>query len=146
MMIWLRRLVALLLATVAALVFASLAHSHFVQRELLALGTEISWGARFGAMARDLLGLAPAFGGIIFLSLLIGFSIAALIRRRWKVPATIAYPLAGFAALATALFAMKLQFTFSPIAGARTLAGFAAISFGGAIGGLVFAWFPRTTR
>ena len=146
MTIWIRRLGALLLATLAALVVASLAHSHFVQRELLALGTEIPWGARLGAMMRDLFGLAPAFGGIIFLALLLGFSIAGLLRRRWNIPATVAYPLAGWAALAVALFAMKLQFTFSPIAGARTLAGFAAISFGGAIGGLVFAWFPRTAK
>lgn len=146
MTIWLRRLGALLLATLVSLIFASLAHSHFVQRELLALGTEMSWGARLGAMLRDMIGLAPAFGGIIFVSLLIGFCIAGLLRRRWNVPATIAYPLAGWAALATALFAMQLQFTFSPIAGARTWAGFAAISFAGAIGGLVFAWFPRAGK
>jgi len=143
---WLKSLAALLAATLATLVSASLAHSHFVQRELLALGIEIPWGARIGAMLRDMLGLAPAFGGIIFVSLLLGFSIATLVVRRWKVPATIAYALAGWAALAVALLAMRLQFTFSPIAGARTLGGFVAISFAGAIGGLVFAWFPRKTR
>ncbi len=140
---WLRRFGALLAATLATLVLASLAHSHFVQRELLALGVEIPWSARIGAMLRDLFGLAPAFGGVILISLLLGFLVAGLLRRRWTVPATLAYPLAGWAALALALFAMQLQFTFSPIAGARTFAGFLAISFAGAIGGLVFAWFPR---
>jgi len=146
MTLWLRRLGALLAATLATLVSASLAHSHFVQRELLALGIEIPWTARIGAVLRDLFGLAPAFGGIIFLALLIGFSIAGLLRRRWSVPATIAYPLAGWAALATALFVMKLIFTFSPLAGARTPFGFLAMSFAGAIGGLVFAWFPQPKK
>lgn len=143
MTLWLRRLGALLAATLATLVSSSLAHSHFVQRELLALGVEIPWTNRIGAMLRDLFGLAPAYGGIILVSLLLAFSIAGLIRRRWKLPATIAYPLAGWAALATALFAMQLAFTFSPLAGARTPLGFVAMSFAGAIGGLVFAWFPQ---
>ncbi len=143
---WLRRLGALLAATLATLISSSLAHSHFVQRELLALGVEIPWSNRIGAMLRDLFGLAPAYGGIVFISLLIGFSIAGLLRRRLNVPATIAYPLAGWAALATALFAMKLAFTFSPLAGARTTFGFLAMSFAGAIGGLVFAWLPQARK
>jgi len=143
MQTWLRRGGGLLAAALVTLFFASLAHSLSVQAGLVALGTEISLGTRIGAILRDLAGLAPAFGIVIFIALLIGFVVAGLVRRYWPVTPWIAFPLAGFAAIATALLAMRLQFTFSPIAGAREMPGFLAISAAGALGGLAFAFITR---
>lgn len=135
---WMRRALGLVVATVAALLVASLAHSLFVQQALREVGARIPPGTAISTMVRDLLGLAPLLGLVILLALVIGFAVAALLLRLVPQLAEIAWPLAGWAALATALWLMQLAYGFSPLAGARTLAGFVAISLGGAVGGWLF--------
>jgi hypothetical protein len=135
---WLRRAVALLAAAAAALLVASIAHSLFVQQALRAVGARIPPGTALATMGRDLAGLAPALGAVILLALLIGFLAAGLILRWMPRLAAIVWPLAGWAAVATALWLMQLAYGFTPLAGARTTAGFIAISLGGAVGGWLF--------
>ncbi|MFN7177536.1 MAG: hypothetical protein ACK4MX_11690 [Thermaurantiacus sp.] len=142
---WTRRVLALVAAAIAALLVASLAHSLFVQQALREVGARIPPGTAVSTMVRDLLGLAPALGAVILIALTLGFLIAAVILRLVPQLSEIAWPLAGWAALATALWLMQLAYGFSPLAGARTAAGFIAISLGGAVGGWVFGRLAGST-
>lgn len=140
---WGRQILALLAAALLTTALASLAHSLFVQAGLTALGVEIPFLARVVTILRDFLGLLIPLGGVILLALAIAFPIAAFLKPRAGVLAPFAYPLAGWAAVALALLFMKLAYGFSPLAGARTPAGFFAMSLAGLAGGLLFAWMAR---
>lgn len=139
-----RRLLALLVAALVTTALASLGHSLFVQAELAALGTELPLMTRLVTIVRDFLGLVIPLGGITLVALLIGFLIAAFLKPRAGMLAPLAYPLAGWAAMALALLLMRLAFGFSPLAGARSGLGFLTMSLSGFVGGLVFAWMART--
>lgn len=137
---WGQRLGAWLAAAVAALVGASLAHSLMVQGELSKLGVELPLGVRLSGMFRDVTGLAPTLGVVLAGAFLIAFPVAAFLRRRTgALMKGLSYPLAGLAAVALALLAMRLAFGFSALAGARTLVGFLLMTLGGLVGGFVFA-------
>ena len=140
---WWRRLLALLAAALLTTALASLAHSLFVQAGLTALGVEIPLLARITAILRDFMGLLIPLGGVVLLAFAIAFPIAAFLKPRAGMIAPFAYPLAGWAAVALAMFLMKLSYGFSPLAGARTGAGFLAMSLSGVAGGLLFAWLAR---
>lgn len=142
--IWGWRIGAWAAAALATLVATSLAHSLMVQRELVKLGVEMPLGVRLSAMFRDVTGLAPTLGVVLAGALLIAFPVAAFLgRRAGGLMKALAYPLAGLAAVALALLAMRLAFGFSALAGARTGAGFLLMSLGGLVGGTVFSVFPR---
>mgnify|MGYP001764795877 CR=1 FL=1 len=136
---WWMRLGALLLAALVTTALVSLGHSLFVQSELAALGTALPIHVRLGAILRDFIGLLPTLGAIVLGALLIAFLIAGWLRPRAGRLAPFAYPLAGWAAIALALFAMRLAYGFSPLAGARTGMGFLVMSLGGLGGGLLFS-------
>jgi hypothetical protein len=140
---WGRRILAWLVGTLVTTALVSLGHSLFVQAELAALGTELPLHVRVGAIIRDFVGLLPTLGAILLGALLIAFLIAGFLKPRAGLLAPFAYPLAGWAAVALALFAMKLAFGFSPLAGARTGLGFLVMSLGGLVGGTVFGWMIR---
>jgi hypothetical protein len=140
---WGRRLTAFLLAVLVTTALASLGHSLFVQAELAALGTELPFSTRLGAIVRDFAGLGLPLGGITAVALFVGFIVGAFLQPRAGVLGIAAYPLAGLAAMAMALFLMKLSFGFSPLAGARTVAGFIVMSLSGIAGGLVYARMAR---
>ena len=140
---WWRRLLAFLISALVTTALVSLGHSLFVQAALADLGTNLPIHIRLGAMLRDFVGLIPTLGLVVLGSLLIAFLIAGWLRPRAGWLAPFAYPLAGWAAIALALAAMRLSFGFSPLAGARTPAGFLVMSLGGLVGGLVFAWLDR---
>jgi hypothetical protein len=144
MNVWGRRLIALLVATLVTTALTSLGHSLFVQQGLSDLGVELPFGTRAGTVVRDFTGLLPALGAVAFIALALGFLIASLLRRRWSVPTAIAFPLAGWAAMATALTLMRLFYGFAPLAGARSLLGFLVLSAAGLVGGMVYAWMART--
>jgi CBS domain containing-hemolysin-like protein len=140
---WIERLGAFIIATLVTTTLVSLAHSWFVQEALIAIGADMPWGLRGATAGRDLVGLLPTLGPIIMGALLIAFLIAAWLKPRVRAFGFLAYPLAGWAALTLALLVMRLAFGFSPLAGARTGAGFLAMSLGGLIGGTVFALLDR---
>lgn len=137
---WGRRILAWLVAALVTTGLVSLGHSVFVQAGLSALGTELPLLVRLGAIVRDFIGLLPTLGPILLGALLIAFLIAGFLKPRAGLLAPFAYPLAGWAAVALALFAMRLAFGFSPLAGARTGLGFLVMSLGGLVGGAVFGW------
>lgn len=140
---WGRRILAFLVAALVTTALASLSHSLFVQAALAELGTELPFGVRFTTIFRDFFGLLPTLGPVMLGSLLIAFLIAGWLKPRAGMLAPFAYPLAGWAAVLLALFAMRLAYGFSPLAGARTGMGFFMMSLSGLIGGTVFAWMVR---
>jgi hypothetical protein len=143
---WGRRIIALLVAALVTTALVSIGHSLFVQAGLAALGTQLPLHVRVGAMVRDFIGLLPALGPILLAALTLAFLLAGWLKRRAGLLAPFAYPLAGWAAVALALLAMRLAFGFSPLAGARTGAGFLVMSLGGLVGGAVFGWMIRARK
>lgn len=139
-------LVALVAATGAGSVFASL----MIQAGLVGAGATFTPADRLAAIGEDYSGLVvgtlfrngvPGAYVLVFaIGLAVGFVVAFGLKRLVKPLAPVAYPLAGAAAIATALMLMSLQYYgTTPIAGARGSLGFALQLAAGAIGGLVFA-------
>jgi hypothetical protein len=143
MMRWLGITLRWLLAVIVATAAASAAHSWAVQQQLAALGVAIPAGDALASGVDDLVGQGPAVGAILGIALAVGFLVAAWLGPRLKVPARLAYPLAGTVAVAATLWIMRQQMQITPIAGAREALGFALISLGGGLGGLVFALTRR---
>ena len=76
----------------------------------------------------------------IGLALMLGFTLAGWLRGRLPRLAPLAWPLAGFAAVATTLALMQASMQITPLAGARGMDGFLLFCAAGALGGMVFAW------
>lgn len=140
---WLGILGRWLLAVVVATIGASAVHSWTIQNELAKLGVEIPAAMGFSSGVDDLVGQGPALGGILAIALAVAFVVAARLGPRLKVPALVAYPLAGTVAVAVTLMLMRWQMHITPVAGAREAAGFVLISLAGGLGGLVFALTRR---
>lgn len=135
-----RILIGYLAATAVAVTLASAFHTQMVITALGQAGAAVPLDRRLAMTSSDLVGLIPQFGAVIAIGLAVGFLIAAGLRRVLKPLAPIAYPLAGAAAIGVALTAMSMAFDgITPIAGARTTAGFALQCLAGAIGGFVFS-------
>jgi hypothetical protein len=129
-----RWVVAVIVTTIAA----SGVHSWINQRALVALGVDIPTATAFRTAVGDLVGLAPALGGVLGIALAVGFLVATWLGPRLKVPALLAYPLAGGVAVGVTLMIMRWQMDITPIASAREPLGFAMLCGAGALGGLVF--------
>ena len=136
---WLKNIAAWAFATLTTVVAASAVHSIDVQSRLLGLGVRIPWPLRLSTGLDDFIGLAPALLAVLGGALALGFIIAAILRPRLPALAPIAFPLAGAAAVATALALMARQMAMTPIASARDWPGFTMLCVAGAIGGLVFS-------
>ncbi len=119
----------------------SVVHSLMVQQGLIDLGIAIPPDLRLITIAKDFLGLLPTLGGIVAIGFAIAFLIAA---KLYRFAPPVAYPLAGAVAIAAALGLMKLQFSMTPIAGARNTEGLALMVLTGAIGGLIFARLKKS--
>ena len=135
---WLNTIGRWLLAVVVTTIVSSGVHSWTIQNGLAALGVEIPAGLALRTAAADLAGLAPALAAVLAIALAIGFIIAALLGPRLKVPAIVAYPLAGGAATGVMLAIMRWQMKITPIASAREPGSFILLCAAGALGGLVF--------
>jgi hypothetical protein len=126
-------------AFAAAFTGVSLAHTQFVLAGLSGVGAAPSLAETVHTSIADLEGLFPSLGPVLAIALAIGFLVAAGLKRVLKPLAGVAYPIAGFAAMATALIAMRISFHSTPLAGARGPEGFVVICLMGALGGLVFS-------
>lgn len=142
----LRFLLAFLAAVLVTFVLASVAHSHFVMQWLRDLGVEIPGAVALRTTLGDLRGLATAFLPIVAVALLLGFAVAALVKRFLPSLAGVAYPTGGAAAMAAMLGIMHAAFKMTPIAGARDALGWWLICLAGAAGGVVFALLAQRKR
>lgn len=131
--------IAFLIAVIVTFILASIFHSQFVIYELTAIGIEVPFTTRIRSTLSDLIGLAPGYGPIILIGMLIGFSIIGLSRKRLNWPAVIAYPIGGFVSIVAIHLLMYPIFYITLIAGARSNLGLAFQCLAGAIGGFMFA-------
>lgn len=130
-----RWIAALPLAALATYLVAVVLNSQFV---MAAHNVSISLGDRLNMTAFDVSNMW-LYLIIIAIALLLGFSIAALVKKFLPGLSRYAYPVAGAAAIGATLGLMYLQFQTVPISGARSALGFASQVLAGAIGGWVFA-------
>ena len=142
----LKMVLAFVAAVVLTFVAASSFHTHFVMQQLVRAGADVPMADGARTMFGDMVGLAPAFGTIVAITLLLGFLIAALVKRWLPSLAGIAYPVAGGAAMAAMLAIMRAVFGMTPIAGARGWDGWIAICLAGVLGGWLFARLTRPKR
>jgi hypothetical protein len=129
------------LATLLVLIIlGSIASTHFVLLGLSDLGVEIPFSDRLSMTLQDIVGIAPLYGVIFGLGLIVAFIAATFVTRlapslRWFV-----YLVAGAAAIGVTLTTLQIAFDgIMPIAGARSGGGFAAQVVVGAIAGYLFA-------
>lgn len=138
-----RNIAAYIAAVIAAYALGAVFHTQMVFAALAGAGAEIPLSLRLETTAGDLIGLWQ-YAAVVAIALLVGFAVAAILKRILKPLAPIAYPLAGAAGVALALTLMSMQYYgTTPIAGARGPVGFALQCLAGAAGGVVFAALAR---
>jgi hypothetical protein len=142
-MVWLRRIVAFMLAVAVTSALGAALHTQFVVASVTGLGHPVAFGDRLVWTAHDVASMFPTFAPIIAFAFLLAFPVAALVSRRLPNLRTIGYVLAGALALFCALLVMKQLLDISGVAGARTTAGLLAQAAAGAVGGWVFAMVSR---
>lgn len=140
----------LAIAYIAAVATAFVAASIFYTQQILAkqaeIGADYTPAQQIDTYAANLVGLAPAYGVVLAIALLAGFIIAAIVKRILKPLAPIAYPLAGAAAVFTALYLIENVMAAGgagAFGGARGPLGLSLQCLAGAAGGLVFAFLSR---
>ena len=106
---------------------------------LLALGVEVSFVTRIQTTLFDILSMQPLFGAIFgtgfFIAMIVGHFIA-----KWvKILPDLVFALAGFAAMAVTLMALKAAFNITAIGAAREWDGFLSLCLVGALSGYVFS-------
>ncbi|ABS62782.1 conserved hypothetical protein [Parvibaculum lavamentivorans DS-1] len=134
---------AFVLAVVVATVLGSIAHTQFVLGRLADIGVSVPLSDRISMTLHDIGGMGPLYGAIIGLGLIVAMAAAALVFRFAGIQRTLIYGVAGAAAVGVALAAMGMAYDITPIAGARSAAGFLAQMLAGAIGELTFARVSR---
>lgn len=138
-----RNVAAYLASVIVAYALGSAFHTQMVFAALADAGAEIPFPMRLETTIGDFLSLWQ-YAAVIAIALLVGFVVAAVLKRIVKPLAPIAYPLAGAAGVAIALTLMSMQYYgTTPIAGARGPVGFALQCLAGAAGGVVFAALAR---
>ncbi|MEE2690411.1 MAG: hypothetical protein VX640_02610 [Pseudomonadota bacterium] len=134
----------------AAVVTVVLASAFFTQRiiaEQTAIGIEYTPAQQSQTYLMNLAGLAPTYGLMLAIALLIGFVVAFGVKQVLKPLAPIAYPAAGAAAVWTAIFLIETIMAkggAGAIGGARDVLGLALQCLAGAVGGGVFALLTRS--
>lgn len=136
----LRWMAALVVAALATYVMAVVVNSQFV---MAAHKVPISFGDRLNMTAFDVSNMW-LYLVIIAIALLLGFLIAALVKRFLPGLSRYAYPVAGAAAIGATLGLMYMQFQTVPISGARSTMGFLSQVVAGGIGGWIFGKMLRT--
>lgn len=126
---------ALLAAALGTYILAVIMNAQFVMN---AHNVPISIGDRLNMTAFDVSNMG-LYLAIIAVALLLGFAIAALLKRVFPSLSGIAFPIAGAAAMGVTLGAMYIVFQTVPISGARSTLGFLSQVLAGGFGGWIFA-------
>ena len=141
-----RAIGAFLCAALATYALGAAIATQMVLSEVAALGMPVSFGVRASAALHDLVGMATAYLPLVALSLLLGFTAAALLVRflpSWRI---FCYMLAGAAALLALHLILYATFGMHPVPATRTALGLAAQTAAGALGGCVFGWLGSRPR
>ncbi len=141
---WTRRLLALLMAIVIAVVWGALVQTQFNIAALQSIGGDIPFALRLQMSARDLLGFSPIYSVIVTTALIIALPCAAWMALWWPGLRMALFALSGGVAIALAI---RLVDAATPpptlIAATRDLSGWLLMALGGSIGAICYA---RRTR
>lgn len=143
-------IVAFLLAVAASYVVAIMFFTQQVIASRAAIGAIYTPEQQFATFVDNFFGLAPtlgvgmepAFGDVWAIALLLGFLVAAGLKRILTPLAPVAYPIGGAAAVYAAIFLIENTAGSGGVGaleGARGALGMGLQSFAGFIGGVVFA-------
>lgn len=134
---------AQLLGFLAALIVLNLVgiavQTQFNLGHLLALGIDVPFSLRLSTTGHDLTAMLPLFGSIFGTGLLIAMIVGHYIARIVKILPDLVFALAGFAAIAVTLTALKAAFQITAIGAAREWDGFLSLCLVGALAGYVFS-------
>lgn len=130
-----RILLGFIASAITAYIIGTALNTQFV---ISGHGVPVGLGDRLNMTAFDISNMR-LYLPVILLGFAIAFLIASVLKRFLPSFASIAYPLAGAAAIGGALGLMYLNFQTVPISGARGTYGFIAQMLAGALGGYVFA-------
>ena len=106
---------------------------------LLALGVEVSFATRIQTTLFDILSMQPLFGAIFGTGFFIAMVVGHFIAKWVKILPDLVFALAGFAAMAVTLMALKAAFNITAIGAAREWDGFLSLCLVGALSGYVFS-------
>ena len=126
-------------AALTAYIAGSILNTQFVIGAHTLGGEPLStgFGDRLSMTFADIAGTL-AYLLIIAIGFAIAFFIASLLKRLLPGLASVAYPIAGAAAIGVALGLMYVNFQTVPISGARSTFGFLAQMLAGGLGGWMF--------
>lgn len=139
-----RVIIALIVGATATTLLAGIAHTQFNVASLMDAGLEVPMSVRLEMTTHDIVGLAPAYGGIILIAFAIAFVIARQVKRQVPSLSSVAYPVAGAAGLALALLLMNQIFGTVAISSTRSGLGLSTHLAAAAVGGWIFARLIRT--
>lgn len=125
-----------------AFLLASFFHTLSVQNHLTEIGIEIQLADRLTMIMKDMLGLAPTYGVVIAIALMLGFTLINPVARRIPLVVPYKYVFAGGVSFALMLLAMEPLMNITVIAGARG-SGFYLQCFAGVIGGWLFGYLLK---
>lgn len=137
-----RTLTAFLASAALTFVLAAVFYTQQVISRQAAIGVEYSAPQKFSTLLDNILGLAPSYGVVLAIGLAIAFPVAALLKRVLKPLAPLAFPLAGAAAVYTAIYLIENVVAsggVGALGGARGTLGMVLQCLAGLIGGGAFA-------
>lgn len=138
----LRYVVAYCAAVAVQFVAGGFFYTQQVLAKQFAVGAVYTPAQQLEAYLANYAGLAPLYGAVMAIALLLGFLVASVAKRVLKPLAPIAYPIAGAAAVAAAILLIENTAAAGgagAIGGARDALGLGLQAASGALGGLVFA-------
>lgn len=135
---FLNRLGRFSIAWVVAFGLASILHTQTILAEYTALGIKIGFADRLATVYRDLVGLAPTYGIVILIGLLIAFIVAWLLQRKLSGRSVWWYGAAGGAAILAILMAMYPLMNITLLASARSTVGLLLQITAGICGGVLY--------
>ena len=141
MRIW-RLLAAFIASAATAYALASVFYTQQVLAKQAEIGAVYTGAQQVQTYANNLVGLAPAYGAMVAIALLIGFLVAAGVKRILTPLAPVAYPVAGGAAVFLLLWMVEnlaIGGGVGAMGGARDALGMGLQTLAGVIGGAVFA-------
>lgn len=131
-------LFAWFLAVLTGAVSGSFVQSWVSTAAIARIHEPVALADRLYVVGHDLVHFAPTWGAIMALGLLVAFSVAAWLGRRWPHARGLLFPLAGMAAVWTALLIMEQLLPVTVVAAARGVGGWLSLGLGGALAGVVF--------
>ena len=137
-----RNIFAYVISAALTVVLAAGFYTQQVLARQAEIGVEYSSSQTINTYLQNLSGLAPSYGLILSIALAIGFVVATFIKRIVTPLAKVAYPVAGGAAVFTALWLIENVVAgggVGAMGGARGIVGVALQVFSGVCGGVAYS-------